>query len=334
MLKPKTRLALEALIRRARVDAIGAGLRPFAVVGCRSIIDRAHFTSAKFPVTDILASAEYRSVKSHRIVAKKSNQPYGYGRVRVLKNERTGTELKVLSKPFKPWLAAYRYEFRGLDSTGILAEDFFPVLQFLRAYRVVLLELAVDFAPSTGVDENVVRRHARFGKSRQGTDQRWPTRQTWGSRNGGKFIRTYFNPEIAAHRVELQLRGKLLRRLRIRDVFDLRELAGAIPAGLIQFVEIDNAALERRLSRRYRAEQVARILGFVAARDTDLADALRYLRKNAKLSNVHRLLRPMRNLDELVRGAAMQWAAEWPQKPAPLRGKESTKSQKAKEIKK
>jgi hypothetical protein len=334
MLKRKTRSALEALIRRARADAINGGRTPFAVAGCRAVLDRMHVTADEFPRAEIVSGAGYRVTRSHRIKAMQPDRWYPYRRVTVLRSRIQETELAVLSERRKPWLPPFRLEFRGTDSAGVRLRDVAPVLQFLGANRLTLVELAVDFALSTGVDENVVRRHARFGKSRQGTDQRWSTRQTWGSRKGGKFIRTYFKPEIAAHRVELQLGGKLLRRLRIRDIFDFRQLAEAIPAGLIQFVGIDHAALERRLRRRYRVEEVALVLAFVAARDTDLADALRYLRKKAKLSNVHRLLRPMRNLDELVRGAVMQWAAEWPQKPVPLRGKESTKSQKTKEIKK
>ncbi len=132
----------------------GAVVAPFAVRGCRTILDRLHLTTAEFPVADILSLRDYHSLKAHRIVAKDSGQPYGYGRVRVLKNQKTGTEMAVLSEPRKPWLAAYRYEFRGPDTTGILPEDLFSVLQFLRAYRLALLELALDFSPSTGGDEN------------------------------------------------------------------------------------------------------------------------------------------------------------------------------------
>jgi len=331
MLRRKTRLALEALIRRARADAIRAGRKPFAVDGYRAIVDRLHLTAAEFPVADILAVGEYRSLRSHRIVAKNSTQPYGYGRVRILKNEKTGTELAVLSEPRKPWLAAYRYEFRGPDSTGIKPEDVWQVLQFLRSYRLVLVELAVDFSLNTGVDENTICRHARFGKSRTNRDDRWPTRHTWGARKGGKFIRTYFKPEIAAHRIEVQLGSRLLKKLRIRDVHDFERFADVIP-GQIQFVEIDKTALEKRLRRQGRREwQIGWILRQVGVRESELDDALLYVRRSIRLTNVHRLLVRLEKFNGLVRSAVKRWAVAWPQPPSPLRSKHGTKQRGFKE---
>lgn len=319
-------MALEALIRRARADAIRKGRQPFAVDGCRAIIDRLQLTAAEFPVADILAVGEYRSLRSHRIVAKDSTQPYGYGRVRIFRHEKTGTKLAVLSERRKPWLAAFRYEFQGQDTTGIQPGDVLQGLQFLRAYRLVLVEPAVDFSLNTGVDENTIRRHCRFGKSRRRPDDQWPTRQTWGSRKGGKFIRTYFKPEVAAHRIELQLGSRLLKKLQIRDVYDLRRFAVVIP-GQIQFVKIDKTALEKRLQRQARREwQIRWILRQVGVRESELDDALLYLRRTIRLTNVHRLLVLLEKYNRLVRSAVKRWAAAWPQRPSPLQSDGSHKS--------
>lgn len=319
MLRPKTRAALEALIRRARADAIREGRQPFAVDGCRAILDRLHLTAAEFPADDILSAGNYRSVRSHRIVGKDPERLPWYRRVRVFRHGKTGTKLAVLSERRKPWLAAFRYEFTGQDTTGVNPGDVLQVLQFLRTYRLVLVEPAVDFSLSTGVDENTVGRHCRFGKSRRRADDGWPTRHTWGSRKSGKFMRTYFKPEVAAHRIEAQLGNRWLKKLRIEDVYDLGRLADVLPT-LIEFTELDKTALEQRLRRQSRREwQIGRIRREVGLREADLGEALTYLRTTVGLTNVHRLLAPVGKFNRLVRVAARKWAASWPQRPSPLR---------------
>ena len=53
------------------------------------------------------------------------------------------------------------------DRLGLSLRDIERVLNRCRFYRFLLVELALDFSPASGVDERYVKRHGRFGKSRR-----------------------------------------------------------------------------------------------------------------------------------------------------------------------
>jgi hypothetical protein len=73
-----------------------------------------------------------------------------------------------------------------------LSEDVLSVLGLLPDARVVLVELAFDFGPRSGVTGAYVRRHALFGKSRPKNVASFRGYDSWGTRKGAKFVRSYY----------------------------------------------------------------------------------------------------------------------------------------------
>jgi hypothetical protein len=67
----------------------------------------------------------------------------------------------------KGWLKPWKITIVADDESGLSYEDIEKVLKHCRHYRFLTIELAVDFSPSTGVDQQFIRRHAVFGKSRR-----------------------------------------------------------------------------------------------------------------------------------------------------------------------
>jgi hypothetical protein len=69
--------------------------------------------------------------------------------------------------PQKPWLKPWKLTIVADDRSGLSYEEVEKILKHCRHYRFLIVEIAVDFCPSVGVNRGFVRQHAIFGKSRR-----------------------------------------------------------------------------------------------------------------------------------------------------------------------
>jgi hypothetical protein len=97
-------------------------------------------------------------------------------------------KLLLESEPREPWIWPYRETWYADDTTGLLPEDVFSVLEVLPDFNMTMMELAFDFAPEE-MTQKFVRERVLFGKSRpvpsvNGTDY-------LGTRRGSKRVQIY-----------------------------------------------------------------------------------------------------------------------------------------------
>jgi hypothetical protein len=69
------------------------------------------------------------------------------------------------------WLQPWKITLVADDRRGLSRTDIELPLKYCRRHRLILVELAFDFAPNSGVTGQFLRRFGRFGKSR-GRDAR------------------------------------------------------------------------------------------------------------------------------------------------------------------
>jgi hypothetical protein len=67
----------------------------------------------------------------------------------------------------KGWLMPWKVTLVADDESGLSYKEVEQVLKHCRHYRFLIVEIAVDFSPSVGVDRQFIRQHAVFGKSRR-----------------------------------------------------------------------------------------------------------------------------------------------------------------------
>jgi hypothetical protein len=67
----------------------------------------------------------------------------------------------------KGWLKPWKLTIVADDRSGLSYEEVEKILTHCRHYRFLIVEIAVDFCPSVGVNRGFVRQHAMFGKSRR-----------------------------------------------------------------------------------------------------------------------------------------------------------------------
>lgn len=104
-----------------------------------------------------------------------------YARVRQYQSLTDDTKIFWQYRRLKGWLKPWKITMVGDDKTGLSYAHVENVLKHCRHYRLLIVEVAVDFEPSTGMNRRFVRQHAVFGKSRheKRTDKtrasvRWP----------------------------------------------------------------------------------------------------------------------------------------------------------------
>ena len=216
--------------------------------------------------------------------------------------------MAILSQPRKPWLDPFRLVFIPDDATGLLPRRVLPFWDLASGQRIRLAEWAVDFPLATQVNGEKVRRNGHFGKSRP-LEEKYFGYDAWGSRKGGKYIRSYYKYAIEAHRVELQLRQRFLESHGIKSLSDLWKLDVILPGAHIRFVRIDDDRVAKRLRNSGRGKEAPAILHRLSELKPKLHDALTYLRAQ-RLLNTHRFQVPLR-ANKLVRDAAMKFRKDW-----------------------
>jgi len=90
-----------------------------------------------------------------------------YARVRQYQSVTDDTKIFWQYQRQKGWLQPWKITVVADDKSGLSYDEVQKVLKHCRDYRFLIVEIAVDFAPSTGVNMSFVRQHALFGKSRR-----------------------------------------------------------------------------------------------------------------------------------------------------------------------
>lgn len=89
-----------------------------------------------------------------------------YARCRQYQCTSNDTKIYWQYERLKGWLKPWKVTIVADDRTGLSFEELGNILRHCRYYRFLIVEVAVDFFPSTGVNRRFVRQHAVFGKSR------------------------------------------------------------------------------------------------------------------------------------------------------------------------
>ena len=90
-----------------------------------------------------------------------------YARVCQYQSVTDDTKIFWQYQRLKGWLKPWKVTIVADDDSGLSYDEIEKVLKHCRHYRFVIIEIAVDFCPSVGVNRRFVRQHAVFGKSRR-----------------------------------------------------------------------------------------------------------------------------------------------------------------------
>jgi hypothetical protein len=232
-----------------------------------------------------------------------------YGRVWKLKSKNSDARADWEYQRQQGFLAPSRITLIADDQTGLTPEEVQKFLEHCRDHRLVLIELALDFAPASGVNAVFVKQHGVFGKSRRRPDLGGPGQLRYGSRRSGKLVRCYWKDQIGAYRVELELHSRLLREHELNQLRNICRVPGVIFPKHVRFVRFAWNRLRRYLEYRF-GHRGETILG-VARRLANLSvrRASRYLRRKG-VNNVHRFLVPLRMNMEIEK-ALIEWSIKF-----------------------
>jgi hypothetical protein len=284
----------------------------------RVILDRVRFGCGQDPRPDLAGVAGLVAGPPKPLKNFPQQRFRPYAELQYWRDERSDMTVVVESAPTKHWL---RYPFRMTlnadDGTGILPKQLFAVLEVVQQIRLLLLEVAFDYAGDLTPDD--VRLLVLFGKARPANSgsgvYRWGTRQR-------KLAKIYGKPETGGPRVELELGPYFLRKYAIEDVFGFVKLAQLLPSHL-SFQTLNEQRLAERLSTMsLGANQKRAIKRFIAKSDGNLWEVLQLLRsKEIGMTNTRRLL-DAHPMNRGLKRALKAWAAEWPTRKARLEKKD------------
>lgn len=229
-----------------------------------------------------------------------------YRRVRSYENPQTGTKIYIQYQPACPWLSPAKITVVADDRRPLLRRELEEILKGYAQYRLLLVELAVDFSPGSGVDRCLVRRHGRFGRSRLNPGR--PGSLWYGTRRSGKLVRCYRKPEVEAYRVELEVHSPLIRKHGLQSLEALRRLPALLYPAHLQFMRLDWVALYNHLLRRRLPAK--KILREAKSYAWSIHGLMGFLRHELGLRNVHRFLVPL-EMNEQIRLALENWSRRW-----------------------
>ena len=89
-----------------------------------------------------------------------------YDRCRMYRSQTDGTKIFWQYEKRRGWLKPWKVTLVADDRRGLSAAHVHLVVKHCRFYRFLIVELALDFTPST-MNHDLVRRHGIFGKSRR-----------------------------------------------------------------------------------------------------------------------------------------------------------------------
>lgn len=315
-MKPSSR-TLEVLRRLEQLFHQGFKLPARCVV--LVLIDVLRFTCNENPLPALRDIPGLQGRSNSWIKRRGSEHFQVYGRAQWFIDHKSGLKASVEYEPKEPWLAAYAITFYADDRSGLVRDRVLSILAELPPAELKKVEVAVDFAMTTPVDRNYVKRYGLFGKSKRDRKGVNTAGDWWGSRRGGKRVVSYLKDVIAAQRIEFKVRGRFFKQYGIRDILDFAKFAEILPRRHLLFARLDERKLITRLSiMGINAREKLRILREVRQRSGDLCAALDYLRQVVGVKNVRRLLVPLKT-NTLVLEAFKRFAAEWAVAPRRLK---------------
>ena len=226
-------------------------------------------------------------------------------------------EIIVESSPNAAWLPKFRITIIPRDTTGLLFEDLRFILELIPEFKLVLIEIALDFPLHSIIDTSFVRQHMLCGKTwmRVGGTA---VHERWGSARSSKVVRGYLKVEASAFRIELQLHARFLRKHQINHACDFSKLATILSGPHIYFAALDGNKLRQYLQRSsFPHKTKTAILKTVAENRKSLWSTLRLLRRKWRFANVRRLLIPLTEMNGIVIAALNQWATQWEKQSTP-----------------
>jgi hypothetical protein len=213
-----------------------------------------------------------------------------YARVREYTSLDSTAKVYLQYQRRAAWLRQWRFTLIADDRLGLTAREIEAVINRCRHYRIILVELALDFSPAS-MNLAFVRRHAVFGKSRPRRPRVADGVLWYGTRRSARFVRTYYKETLNAFRVELELHSAFLRAQRIEEVGDLFQLAYVLVPKQVRFVGLDWKHLRLYL-KHHLGQDLAKEVLTTCKYAGGLHKALRSLR-DAGVKNAHRFLRPL-----------------------------------------
>jgi hypothetical protein len=269
------------------------------------------------PIPALLTLPGFRRLQNTRIRPRNPDEFQGYGRAHWFKRNGSTMKFCVEMEPREPWLALFSVTLFADDKTGLLPDEVFAIRELMHGAKLTLAEVAIDFSLVTEVNRRFVRRHGVFGKSLRDLPNKNPNVDWWGSKKGGKRVKSYQKDIIAAHRVEFRMRRRFFKKHGVDDLFDFWKFVDLLPGHHIVFVRLDGKRLKAQLRRTWDSRKTAQLMQGVAVLEGDLTAQLSFLRQRAGLKNTRRLLDPLR-INGSIRDAFNNWGARWPKKPTGL----------------
>ena len=159
---------------------------------CHAGLDRLAMISDAISDDAILEIPGTRRTKKQLLRHDAQNNFLPYGRKTVFTTKGSIREIVVLSEPQMPHIAKCKVTLMARNRFGLQRRHVMDVLERLPGAKLVLVELAFDFGFKSGVDGEYVRAHALFGKSRPKNVANLHCYDSWGTRKGGKFVRSYY----------------------------------------------------------------------------------------------------------------------------------------------
>jgi hypothetical protein len=216
------------------------------VLGClwRVILDRARFGCLVDPTRFLAALSNFIALPSQQVKYFPRKVFCPYRRLQWWRDSHSGLMLLVESEPTKHWLRwPFRITIIADDATGLLPAQLFRILEVIPGLRLLMMEIAFDFAGD--LTRREILQRVLFGKARPARSNEEVLR--WGNRHS-KMAKVYFKPEIQCWRFELELHSRFLNKHRILDPYDFPRLA-EILASEISFHTMNLQKLVRRLER-------------------------------------------------------------------------------------
>jgi hypothetical protein len=212
-----------------------------------------------------------------------------YERVREYHSKKNDAKVYWQYWPRQGWLARWKITLVADDHAGLRFQELDAVLRHCKYWRFLLIEVAIDFSPSTGVNKKFVRRHAVFGKSQRATRKKGWGVLYWGSRKSEKFVRCYKKRQLKSYRVEVELHSPLLRGHQINRLDDFDYVAEVIYPQHFRFVDVNWDRLKRHLNGKHHG----RALVAGAKKRAPSLSRLRYYLRRKGITNFHRFLTPL-----------------------------------------
>jgi hypothetical protein len=281
---------------------------------CEVRLDRLEFTAPGVSENALLGIPGFRRTGKPLMRRKHPDEFLSHRRLAKFVTDGSIREMWVQSEPQYRHIAGCKVTMLARDKSGLQPKDVMAVLELIPQTKIVRMEVAFDFGFSSGVDGTWIRAHALFGKSRFNRSASLRCYDCWGSRKGGKFVRSYFKKELRVHRVELQLNPKFLRQHGIDEVFDFHRLLQILPRAHIEFFRFDPKKARHQLRLRGKwGREFYQIVARVEENEGDLYAQCSVLRKRGGLRNTRRMLTPLAE-NRLIRKALKNWAAQWAKK--------------------